>query len=128
MSRLKSFPAFLLVATLFFGAVITSQPSENPVSSRINHLTHVVRCPSCEGLSVAQSNATSSLAIRHEIERKVRAGVSDSDILTSLQIRYGQRILLTPPSRGLGMVLWLVPLGAVAAGIVVVLRVSRRGA
>jgi cytochrome c-type biogenesis protein CcmH len=128
MSRLRSFPVFAATFVLFFALVVVARPSSDPIQSRIDHLTHVVRCPSCEGLSVAQSNATSSIAIRHEIERKVRAGVSDSNILTSLQARYGQRILLSPSGRGVGVVLWLVPLAAVAGGALIVLRVSRRGA
>ena len=128
MSRLRSFPVFAAVFVLFFALVVLARPSVDPIQARIDHLTHVVRCPSCEGLSVAQSNATSSLAIRHEIERKVRAGVSDSNILTSLQARYGQRILLSPSGRGVGVVLWLMPLAAVVGGAFVVIRVSRRGA
>lgn len=128
MSRLRSFPVFAAALVLFFALAVMSRPTSNPIQSRIDHLTHVVRCPSCEGLSVAQSNATSSLAIRHEIERKVRSGLSDSAILTSLQSRYGQRILLSPSGRGVGVVLWLVPLAAVAGGVGIVVRVSRRGA
>ena len=128
MSHLRRFPVFAAAFVLFFALVVVTRPSTDPIQSRIDHLTHVVRCPSCEGLSVAQSNATSSLAIRHEIERKVRAGVSDSNILTSLQARYGQRILLSPSGRGVGVVLWLVPVAAVVGGVVIVVRVSRRGA
>lgn len=127
MNRLRSFPVFVSVLTLFFALVVVARPHTDPIQGRIDHLTHIVRCPSCEALSVAQSNATSSLAIRHEIEKKVRAGVSDAAILTSLQSRYGQRILLSPSGRGVGVILWLVPLVAVAGGLYVVVRVSRRG-
>lgn len=128
MNRLRSFPVFASAFVLFFALVVIARPSTDPVQARIDHLTHVVRCPSCEALSVAQSNATSSIAIRHEIENKVRAGVSDAAILTSLQSRYGQRILLSPSGRGVGVILWLVPLAAVAGGAYVVVRVLRRGA
>ena len=127
MKHVKSFPVFLSALVLVFTLIVVTRPTTNVVSSRIDHLTHVVRCPSCEGLSVAQSNATSSIAIRQEIEAKVRAGVSDSEILTSLQSRYGQRILLAPSSRGVGVILWLVPLSAILGGAYVLVRVVRRG-
>jgi cytochrome c-type biogenesis protein CcmH len=128
VNRLRSFPFFLVVAVSFFLVVALYQPKVNPVEDRISHLTHIVRCPSCEALSVAQSNATSSLAIRREIAEKVRSGISDTEILTSLQVRYGERILLSPPSRGVGVILWVVPVGVLIAGAFVVVTVSRRAA
>lgn len=126
MTRLRSFSFFVVIAVSFFAAVVFYQPKGDPVEDRISHLTHIVRCPSCEALSVAQSNATSSLAIRREIDHKVRAGISDTEILTSLQARYGERILLSPSSRGVGVILWLVPVIALVTGAYVVLLVIRR--
>jgi cytochrome c-type biogenesis protein CcmH/NrfF len=35
-------------------------------------------------------------------------------------------VLLAPPARGLNLVLWLAPFGAVAAGLVVVATLVRR--
>jgi cytochrome c-type biogenesis protein CcmH len=122
VTRLRSFSFFVVIAVSFFAAVVFYQPKGDPVEDRISHLTHIVRCPSCEALSVAQSNATSSL----EIDHKVRAGISDTEILTSLQTRYGERILLSPSSRGVGVILWLVPVIALVTGAYVVLLVSRR--
>ena len=40
--------------------------------------------------------------------------------------RYGDWVLLAPPARGLNLVLWLAPFGAVAGGLVVVVTLVRR--
>jgi cytochrome c-type biogenesis protein CcmH len=40
--------------------------------------------------------------------------------------RYGEWVLLSPPARGLNLLLWLAPFGAVAAGLAVVLTLARR--
>jgi len=40
--------------------------------------------------------------------------------------RYGDWVLLAPPARGLNLVLWLAPFGAVVGGLVLVLTLVRR--
>jgi cytochrome c-type biogenesis protein CcmH/NrfF len=64
--------------------------------------------------------------VRHEIVADVAAGKSDNQILTSIENAYGTSILLSPPTSGLGVLLWIVPLGVVLALIVVGLRLRRR--
>jgi cytochrome c-type biogenesis protein CcmH/NrfF len=75
-----------------------------------------VRCPSCTDLSVAQSNATTAIAVRHQIESMVSAGRSTADIDQALVSEYGQTILLVPPDAGGVPVIWIIPvvLGAAA--------------
>jgi cytochrome c-type biogenesis protein CcmH len=114
--------ALVVVATLV-GVLAPSTPTR---AARVAHLESLVRCPSCEDLSVAQSNATSSIAVRHEIERRVAAGASDSAILTSLESTYGPTILLSPSTKGLGTLLWVVPVGALALLVLLGWRLWRR--
>ena len=85
-----------------------------------------VKCPACEDISVAQSTATSAVAVRHEIAQRVRAGASDSQILTSLEATYGTSILLSPSTTGLGSLLWLVPVAALVAMLIAGVRLWRR--
>ncbi len=125
-SLLKSFRLWLGAVTIVFVTIFATGSSSSPIERRIAHLESIVRCPACEGLSVAQSNATSSIAVRHEIERRVKAGDSDTTILTSLQDRYGSSILLTPSSRGVGAILWIIPLAAVVIGLYVFRRMAAR--
>ena len=114
--------AFVVVLVLS----VASVPSASSTASRIGHLETLVRCPSCEDLSVAVSNATSAIAVRHEIAADVRAGRSDTQILTSLENTYGTSILLSPPLSGLGVLLWAAPLGVLLLGLIVVVRIARR--
>ena len=58
-----------------------------------------MRCPSCTDLSVAQSNATTAIAVRHQIESMVAAGPSTADIDQTLVSEYGQTILLVAARR-----------------------------
>jgi cytochrome c-type biogenesis protein CcmH len=74
-----------------------------------------VRCPSCDDLSVAQSTASSALAVRHQILTEVEHGMSATGIENGLVAQYGSSILLSPPASGLSALVWYVP--AVAGGL-----------
>lgn len=114
------------VAAVALFAVV-SVPSSSSTLSRIAHLEDLVKCPSCQDLSVAQSTSSSALAVRHEIEQMVGHGRSDTQILTSIEAAYGPSILLSPSTSGLGVLLWLVPSAVFVglAGTVVILRRRR---
>ena len=57
------------------GALHSSPPTDG---QRVAALEAGVRCPSCTDLSVSQSNATTAIAVRHQIESMVAAGRSDA--------------------------------------------------
>ena len=122
----KSFRLWCLAFLCVVAVALLEAPSTASTQSRIAHLESLVKCPACEDLSVAQSNATSSIAVRNDIARRVREGQSDNKILTSLEATYGTSILLSPSTSGLGFLLWLVPLAALVALGVAIVRVARR--
>jgi cytochrome c-type biogenesis protein CcmH len=119
---LRSFRVWCLALVAVVALVLVAAPSTGTVQGRIAHLETLVKCPACEDVSVAQSNATSAIAVRNEIVQRVRAGDSDSQILTSLESRYGTSILLSPPTSGIGALLWLALLALVVVGV----RLARR--
>ncbi len=126
MRALGSFRLYLAALIAVAALVVLAAPATSSRAARVAHLESLVRCPSCEDLSVAQSNATSSIAVRREIERRVSAGASDSQILTSLESTYGATILLSPSTGGIGTLLWVVPAGAGALLLLVGWRLWRR--
>jgi cytochrome c-type biogenesis protein CcmH len=118
--------AFVLVGALAVGSRGRSGPPTE--DQRVQRITSVVRCPTCGGLSVAQSDAPSSESVREEVRRRVLAGETDAQIKGYLVSRYGEDILLQPEAEGVGVLVWALPLVAgVAAvgGLVLVLRRRR---
>ena len=128
MRVVKSFGLFLAALVAVAVLVALASPPASTRSARVAHLESLVRCPSCEDLSVAQSNATSSIAVRREIASRVAKGDSDSEILTSLESVYGPTILLSPSTGGIGALLWLAPAGAGLVLVLVGWRLWRRRA
>lgn len=86
-------------------------------AQRVDAIDALVRCPSCDGISVADSSASTAVAIRHAVAARVRAGQTDAQIDAFLVSRYGPGILLRPPVHGGTAWVWVVPpvAGAVAA-------------
>ncbi|MGB8196750.1 MAG: cytochrome c-type biogenesis protein CcmH [Acidimicrobiales bacterium] len=126
MTYVKSFRLWCLAFVCVLVVVLVEAPSTASTQGRIAHLESIVKCPACDDLSVAESNATSSIAVRDDIARRVHEGQSDTKILTSLEATYGTSILLSPSTSGLGLVLWLVPLAALVALLVAGIRLARR--
>ncbi|MBW4078760.1 MAG: hypothetical protein HIU84_09710 [Acidobacteria bacterium] len=126
MKILSSFRLWALALVVVGVFALVNTPSTPSSLSRIAHLESLVKCPSCEDLSVAQSNATSAVAVRNEITKKVKAGESDNQILTSLEDVYGTSILLSPSTSGIGALLWLAPLLVLVIVVIIGVRLARR--
>lgn len=128
MSRRLSWVLLGLVLVVALGVGSRGQSGPPTEDQRVRRISSVLRCPTCRGLSAAQSDAPSAESIRDEVRRRVQAGESDGQIKAYLVSRYGEDILLQPRSSGVGLVVWGLPaIGAVLAvgGLVVVLRRRR---
>ena len=115
-------PLVVLAVALVIGSgAFDSGPPT--VAERASAIEANVRCPSCTDVSVAESNATTAIAVRHQIQSMVAAGRSTADIDQALVAEYGETILLVPPDAGGVPLIYVVPLvlGAAAlAGVGVV--------
>ncbi len=54
------------------------------------------------------------------IRERIAAGDSAAEIKAQLVDQFGPGVLAEPPKRGFDLLAWLLPLGAVAVGVVVV--------
>jgi cytochrome c-type biogenesis protein CcmH/NrfF len=110
-------PLVVLVVALVIGSgALESAPPT--AGQRAASLEAGVRCPSCTDLSVAESNATTAIAVRHQIEGMVAAGRSDADIDQVLVSEYGQTILLEPPDAGGIPLIYIIPIVLGTAALV----------
>ncbi len=102
-------PLIVLTAALVIGSGVFSGHAPAP-AQRAAAIEADVKCPSCPDLSVAQSNESTSLAVRHEIVRMVGEGRSTGQIEQALVAQYGQTILLVPPASSGFDVIWVLPI------------------
>jgi len=96
-----------LAVLLTFGSLDDrAVPSD---AERAATIARSLRCPQCAGESVAESNVSVAREIRADIARRVDAGQTDDEIRVAYAALYGEAILLTPPSRGFGSLVWILP-------------------
>lgn len=114
-------------------AVAVGAPEGRPLAgreleTRTRALGSQMRCPVCQGLSIADSPATSATSMLAQVRDLLSKGYSEDQILDYFVGSYGEFVLLEPRARGFNLVVWLGPLIAVAIGLVLVLRRIRRRA
>lgn len=92
--------------------------SHRTVAQETTAIAGEIRCPVCEGETAAESNTPESIEIRAEIHRELLAGEKPSTVLDGLAAVYGSGSLERPSTRGVDLLLWVLPVVAVvlAAG------------
>ena len=83
-------------------------------------IADTLRCPTCQGLSVLDSDAKFAVQIKDEVTRQLKEGKSRKEILTFFETRYGTWILREPPKEGFNLVVWGFPLVLLVLGPVLV--------
>lgn len=127
MRRALGRVAGLVVAAAFVSAlVLASHGHPLTADQRAHRLDRELRCPVCQGLSVADSPSSTAAAIAADVRRRVAEGQSDQEIRDAYVDRYGRWILLTTPDRGVGLGAVLVPvMGVLAASVAIGISLRR---
>ena len=76
-------------------------------------------CPVCE-TTLDQSNAPVAQRMKLFIRERIAAGDSEREIKDALVAEFGPGVLATPRKSGFGLLAWILPLTALAAGAVTV--------
>jgi cytochrome c-type biogenesis protein CcmH len=116
--------AVVVVAAL--SVAVFGTRSAPTAQDRVSNIARTVKCPTCSGESVAESNAPASQEIRADIAERIQAGQTDAQIRSYYAGRYGEAILLTPSASGVNALVWLVPVVALAVAIGFLVIVFRR--
>ena len=76
---------------------------------RYQALIENMRCLVCQNESLADSSAALAGDLRAEVEKKLRQGSTDQEIIKFMVARYGDFILYEPPLEGKTLLLWFMP-------------------
>ena len=107
-------------------APILDPPSMEEVEQRTYDLGKILRCPVCQGLSVADSQSDAAVAMKNRIKELVALGYSDDQIIDYFIGRYGEFVLLQPKSEH--WFVWWMPLLGLGVGVgIIALRLRSAG-
>jgi cytochrome c-type biogenesis protein CcmH len=88
----------------------------------------LLRCPVCQGLSVADSPAAMAVNMKEQVRELLARGYTEEQILSYFERSYGQFVLLEPKFEGVTTLVWLLPILALALGAtVLVLKMKKLG-
>ena len=109
--------ALTVVVTVALAAVvgwglIVGEPSEG---DRVAALGARIKCPVCQGESIADSPSPYAADILTFVEERVADGWSDEQIVDYLESRFAG-VRLDPRFSGSTIALWLLPVALLAAG------------
>ena len=109
--------ALALVVACATAALAASASAAEPPNAA--DLEAELVCPVCE-TTLDQSNAPVAQRMKLFIRERIAAGDSEQEIKDALVAEFGPGVLATPRNSGFGLLAWILPLTALAAGAVTV--------
>jgi cytochrome c-type biogenesis protein CcmH len=85
-----------------------------------------LRCPVCQGLSLADSPSELALEMKDVVRDQLAAGRTPDEVKAYFVAKYGEWILLEPPRRGVNLLAYALPAIALVAGLGVIWLALRR--
>lgn len=82
---------------------------EDPLDRAVLEIARDLRCAVCQSQPVSESNADLAKDMREIIREQLKAGKSRPEILEYFVARYGDYVLMRPPTERAGLPLWLAP-------------------
>jgi cytochrome c-type biogenesis protein CcmH len=114
---------FLLLAVFLVGVVSAQQPT--PSDDEVNAIAKQLYCPVCENIPLDVCPTTACAQWRELIRQKLSEGWTEQQIKDYFVQQYGDRVLGTPPAKGINWLVYLVPPIAILAGVYILFRAIR---
>lgn len=92
-------------------------PAAEQVDGITLEISAQLRCPVCQGLSIADSPSETAVTMKGRVHELVAQGYTEAQIRAYFIDRYGEWVLLSPPANGLGLVLWIAPIVFVVGAV-----------
>ena len=126
----------VLFGLILAGSVLAKEaPPAVPdpaLEKRAMALAEELRCLVCQNQTIADSHAELAIDLKNQIREKLKAGMSEEQILQFMVARYGDFVLYKPPVKATTVPLWFGPFallfGALAGLFYYLLRRRRSAA
>lgn len=113
---------WLLSAALAVFLIVVVIQAPDPTADRVRSIGSQIRCPVCQGESIAESPSQTARDMMNLIRQRVDEGLADQQIIDEILASYSGALLLDPPVRGVTLWLWLAPMGALILGVMLIHR------
>lgn len=115
---------WLVLASPLAAQGLVEEDAQEP---RIRALAAGLRCPVCQSESLLESQSSTAREMLVILREQVAEGQSDAEITDFFRQRYGDFVMLAPPSSGPGRLIWALPFVlALGGGLILGAAVMRR--
>ena len=116
-----SVAAFVVIAI----GLVSAPTAEPSGEERVAALAASIRCPFCNGESLAESSSSVAADYRLLIAERVAAGSTDDEIRREFADNFGEAFILDTPTDGRSVALWVAPIAVLVVGGVVIVSMRR---
>jgi len=102
----------LAVASSVFAATV----DESDLDTRTREVAKTLRCTVCQTENVWESGSPFAGQVRDAIRERLEQGQSAEEIRAYFLSRYGDYILMQPPTRGVNWIVWVGPFVLLVVG------------
>jgi cytochrome c-type biogenesis protein CcmH len=115
---------FTLAACLSVASIgLAQDATPRPVTDdQVNAVARGLYCPVCENIPLDVCGTQACAQWRDLIREKLAQGWTDVQIKQYFVDQYGDRVLATPPARGLNWLVYVIPPLAILAGAYILFR------
>jgi cytochrome c-type biogenesis protein CcmH len=124
-----------MIRTLLLMLIVLAQPAlalspseqlkDPALEQRARDVSAELRCLVCQNQSIDDSDADLAKDLRRLVRERIAAGDSNGQVKEYLVNRYGEFVLLKPVFSFRNALLWLMPMLALLAGILMARRFFR---
>lgn len=90
--------------------VVPALAQGGPTADEVNAIAKHLNCPTCDTRSLDACNTVTCIQWKNQIRDMMIEGYTQDEILDWYVARYGDYVLQVPPTRGLGLIAWLLPI------------------
>ncbi len=105
--------------------IVSGSSAEASPEDRIESLSASIRCPFCNGESLADSQANVAADYRTLIAEQVEEGMTDDEIINEFAANFGDSFILDTSTSPWSIALWVMPVVALLVGGAAVLMLKR---
>ena len=117
--------AALLVVVI---GLVSTPSAPATLDQRVDSLAASIKCPFCNGESLAESASGVAADYRALIAERIESGATDEEIRSEFAANFGEAFILDSSGSPWSIALWVLPIAVLIAGVVTILSLRRSGA
>lgn len=100
--------------------LLNAPPQGDELARQTQEIAARLRCPVCQGLSVADSPSEMAVNMKAEVRDMLARGYTREQIESHFVRSYGEFVLLAPKFEGVNALVWILPIAALLLGALVI--------